>query len=138
MFDNPKILIIDDEPRMCQSIKELLASQKYELDTANSAKEAIDFLNNNCFDLVLLDLCLVITSYSIHYTKLYDILMASFILEKIRPAVLFSLTECVNLVHQFVVFFFPPNDLKKRRILQIGECIFPLSVYSGKQMLPFR
>ena len=58
MFDKPKILIIDDEPRMCQSLKELLSSQNYELNTANSAKEAIEFLNNNRFDLILLDLCL--------------------------------------------------------------------------------
>jgi DNA-binding NtrC family response regulator len=41
MLDKPKILIIDDEPRMCQSLKELLAIQNYELNTANSAKEAI-------------------------------------------------------------------------------------------------
>ena len=56
MFDKPKILIIDDEPRMCQSLKELLSSQNYELNTANSAKEVIEFLNNNSFDLILLDL----------------------------------------------------------------------------------
>jgi PAS domain S-box-containing protein len=43
---------------MCQSVKELLANQNYELNTANSAKEAIEFLNNNSFDLILLDLCL--------------------------------------------------------------------------------
>ena len=58
MFDKPKILIIDDEPRMCQSLKGLLASQNYELNTANSAKQAIEFLNDNSFDLILLDLCL--------------------------------------------------------------------------------
>ena len=58
MFDNLKILIIDDEPRMCQSIKQLLSSQNYELDTANSAKQAIESLSNNSFDLILLDLCL--------------------------------------------------------------------------------
>jgi PAS domain S-box-containing protein len=58
MFDKPKILIVDDEPRMCQSLKELLTSQNYELHTGNSAREAIEFLNNNSFDLILLDLCL--------------------------------------------------------------------------------
>jgi PAS domain S-box-containing protein len=58
MFDKPKILIIDDEPRMCQSLKELLAGQNYELNTANSAKQAIEFLIDNSFDLILLDLCL--------------------------------------------------------------------------------
>ncbi len=58
MFDKPKILIIDDDPRMCQSLKELLAGQNYGLNTANSAEEAIGCLNHNSFDLILLDLCL--------------------------------------------------------------------------------
>jgi CheY-like chemotaxis protein len=58
MLDEPKILIIDDEPQMCNSLRQLLASQNYELNTANSAKEAIEILNNNSFDLILLDLCL--------------------------------------------------------------------------------
>jgi len=43
---------------MCKSLRELLASQNYELNTANSAKEAIEFLNNNSVDLILLDLYL--------------------------------------------------------------------------------
>ena len=58
MLDKPKILIIDDEPYMCQSVKALLASQNYDLHTANSAQEAIEFLNHNSFDLILLDLFL--------------------------------------------------------------------------------
>jgi len=58
LFNTPKILIVDDEPRMCQSLMELLADKNYELNTANSAKEAIEYLNKNYFDLILLDLCL--------------------------------------------------------------------------------
>ena len=58
MLDKPKILIIDDEPRMCRSLRELLAIQNYELNTVHSAKEAIELLNNSSFDLILLDLCL--------------------------------------------------------------------------------
>ena len=58
MFDKPKILIVDDEPRMCQSLRELLAGKNYELNTANSAKEAIEFLINNNVALILLDIVL--------------------------------------------------------------------------------
>ena len=54
----PKILIVDDEPRMCKSLRHLLSGQNYKLNTANSAKEAIEYLNDNVFDLILLDLCL--------------------------------------------------------------------------------
>ena len=56
LFDKPKILIVDDEPRMCQSLMELLAGHNYELKTANSAKEAIEYLNKNYFDLILLNI----------------------------------------------------------------------------------
>ncbi len=45
MSSVPKVLIVDDEPRrMCESLKELLSSQRYVLETSNSAKEAIDNL----------------------------------------------------------------------------------------------
>jgi len=51
-----KILIVDDDHRMCDSLKELLSSQSYEMETSNSAKEAIKYLEKNIFDLVLLDI----------------------------------------------------------------------------------
>lgn len=53
----PKILIVDDEPRMCESLAALLNEQKsYEILTCNSAGEAVGNLEKYVFDLVLLDL----------------------------------------------------------------------------------
>jgi signal transduction histidine kinase len=51
----PKILIVDDEPRMCDSLKALLSGQDYEIHTCNSGKEAAEYLGKD-FDLVLLDI----------------------------------------------------------------------------------
>jgi PAS domain S-box-containing protein len=51
----PKILIVDDEPRMCTSLKMLLSDHGYEINTSNNGKEAIEYLSKNDFDLVLLD-----------------------------------------------------------------------------------
>ncbi len=51
----PKVLIIDDEPRMCDSLDVLLSSQGYETQTGYSGKEAIECLAKDSFDLVLLD-----------------------------------------------------------------------------------
>jgi two-component system cell cycle sensor histidine kinase/response regulator CckA len=51
----PKILIVDDEPRMCTSLKMLLSDHGYEINTSNTGKEAIEYLSKNNFDLVLLD-----------------------------------------------------------------------------------
>ena len=50
-----KILIVDDEPRMCTSLKTLLCAQDYEIQTCCSGNEALNCLNGDEFDLVILD-----------------------------------------------------------------------------------
>ncbi|MCP4159034.1 MAG: response regulator [Deltaproteobacteria bacterium] len=55
MAINPKILIVDDELRFCDSIKRLLSVKDYEVDTCHSGNEALNFLIKNEIDLVLLD-----------------------------------------------------------------------------------
>ncbi len=52
----PKILIVDDESRMCDSLKILLSREGYEAQTGYSGKEAIECLSRDSFDLVLLDI----------------------------------------------------------------------------------
>ena len=56
MFSTPRILIVDDEPRMRDSLKSLLSSQDYEISTANSGQEALDLLSKQDFDVALLDI----------------------------------------------------------------------------------
>jgi PAS domain S-box-containing protein len=53
-----RILIVDDEPRMCQSLRELLADQGCQLETAGSGREALRRLAEGGYELVLLDLVL--------------------------------------------------------------------------------
>ena len=53
-----KVLVVDDEPRMCDSLKFFLANEGYEIQTRNSGREALDALAIDDFDLVLLDLIL--------------------------------------------------------------------------------
>ncbi len=55
MQDRPKILIVDDDPRLCTSLKGCLGTQDYEIVTACSGKEAVALLPAHDFDLVLLD-----------------------------------------------------------------------------------
>ena len=52
----PKVLIVDDEPRMCDSLEVLLSDQGYEIKTGCSGKEAVECLSRDSFDLVLLDI----------------------------------------------------------------------------------
>jgi len=51
-----KVLIVDDEPRMCNSLKVLLCDEGYDAQAAYSGKQAIECLSTDCFDLVLLDI----------------------------------------------------------------------------------
>jgi PAS domain S-box-containing protein len=52
----PKVLIVDDDLRMCHSTAALFSDQDYVLQTCNSGKSALDHLKNDNFDLVLLDM----------------------------------------------------------------------------------
>jgi len=52
----PKILIIDDEPRIRDSLKLLLDEQGYDVYTVSSGQEAKDILSVYKFDLALLDM----------------------------------------------------------------------------------
>ncbi len=56
MIINPKILVVDDEPRFCHSMKTLLSSQDYEVKTCFNGSDALQFLTEETFDLVLLDI----------------------------------------------------------------------------------
>jgi PAS domain S-box-containing protein len=58
MACSPKILIVDDEPRFCDSLKFLLTSQGYDIHTTISGREALHLLSIRPFDLALLDLAI--------------------------------------------------------------------------------
>ena len=56
MAFSPKILIIDDEHKMCESLRELLSGQGYDVYTAGTGVEAEALLQDKPFDVVLLDM----------------------------------------------------------------------------------
>jgi PAS domain S-box-containing protein len=59
MLPASKILVVDDEPRMCDSLKLLLNNSGYEeVQVSNNGHEAIECLAKNAFDLVFLDIVL--------------------------------------------------------------------------------
>ncbi len=53
-----KVLIVDDDPRMCDSLEALLSNQGYEIHKSNSGHEAMECLAKTAFDLALLDIVL--------------------------------------------------------------------------------
>ena len=56
MMDRTKILLIDDEERMCESLKTLLDMEGYEVDAFTDASQAIDSLGDDSYDLVITDI----------------------------------------------------------------------------------
>jgi two-component system cell cycle sensor histidine kinase/response regulator CckA len=56
MAYTPKILVVDDEPRICNSLKTLLGNHGYEIHTGHNFKEAVECLSRHSFDVVLLDM----------------------------------------------------------------------------------
>lgn len=51
-----KILVVDDEKLIRDVIKEYLINDKYEVDEASSGKIALEKLQNNTYDLLVLDI----------------------------------------------------------------------------------
>jgi diguanylate cyclase (GGDEF)-like protein/PAS domain S-box-containing protein len=56
MHQPARLLLVDDEPRLLQSLYDLLSNRGFILVTANSGAEAITRLSAEMFDLVILDL----------------------------------------------------------------------------------
>jgi two-component system cell cycle sensor histidine kinase/response regulator CckA len=56
MAFSPKILIVDDEPRMCESLRMLLGGNGYEVYTAGSGAEARTIMQDRQFDVALVDM----------------------------------------------------------------------------------
>jgi len=50
-----RILVVDDEPYVCDALKMLLTLDGHEVVTANAGPEALDLYNQGRFDLVITD-----------------------------------------------------------------------------------
>ncbi|MGD9325851.1 MAG: response regulator, partial [Desulfobacterales bacterium] len=55
MVFTPRILIIDDEPEMCERLRVLFDTKGYDVATAGSGTEAWKILQDRRFDVILLD-----------------------------------------------------------------------------------
>jgi diguanylate cyclase (GGDEF)-like protein/PAS domain S-box-containing protein len=51
-----RVLIVDDEPVQLASLSELVTLSGYQAEVASSGREAIDYLTDDAFDIMLLDL----------------------------------------------------------------------------------
>jgi DNA-binding NtrC family response regulator len=52
----PRVLAVDDEPVVCESIRRVLVEEGYAVETSTSPRAALDLLKEKHFDLLLLDI----------------------------------------------------------------------------------
>ena len=50
-----RILVVDDEPFVCDAVKMMLAFDGHQVDTASSGKEALELFDKGKYDLVITD-----------------------------------------------------------------------------------
>ncbi len=55
-FDRPTILVIDDEKRIRDACRKVLNEREYEVSTAESGEVGLQMIEENCYDIILLDL----------------------------------------------------------------------------------
>jgi len=51
-----RILIVDDDIGMCETLSDILSDEDYNIDIANEGYTAIDMISKNPYDLVLMDI----------------------------------------------------------------------------------
>ena len=56
MSDNTKILLVDDDERNIFALSAYLKAKKFKVETARDGRECLDKLNDNKYDIILLDM----------------------------------------------------------------------------------
>lgn len=54
--ETPRVLTVDDEEVVCESIRRVLSAEGYEVKTATVAREGLELVRQESFDLILLDI----------------------------------------------------------------------------------
>ncbi|MBW1847920.1 MAG: response regulator [Deltaproteobacteria bacterium] len=55
-LDSPRILVVDDEPNICQSCIKALAKMDYEVSYALNGYDALKMIESEPFDVIITDL----------------------------------------------------------------------------------
>jgi PAS domain S-box-containing protein len=58
MKNRPAVFVVDDEKQMCASLKSMLEGRGFNVSVATSGKEALNVVDQQPFDVFLLDICI--------------------------------------------------------------------------------
>src|SRR3989337_3003994 len=108
----PKVLVVDDEPSVCQFLKEALRPVAANVTEANTAEKALEAIQGGDYDVVLLDVFLPGTSgmdlLEIAQQSQWDLAL---ILISGAPSVELVVNALRSQAAYFVVKPFPPLDV---------------------------
>lgn len=51
-----RILVVDDEPHIAKLVKNILSTESFRVDEANTAHDALEMINHKKYDLVIMDI----------------------------------------------------------------------------------
>ena len=54
--DKKRILIVDDDPEICETLSDILDEEGYDVVTANDGQEALEKIRQDSFNLVITDI----------------------------------------------------------------------------------
>ena len=57
-----KIMVIDDEEKMCSILKQMLENEGYQVQTSTDGRAAIEEIKKDAFNLVISDVCMPLIS----------------------------------------------------------------------------
>ena len=55
-MDKKRILIVDDDPEICETLSDILDEEGYDVVTANDGQEALEKIRQDSFNLVITDI----------------------------------------------------------------------------------
>lgn len=114
------ILVVDDEPDIRDSVKMILESRGYSVETAENGDECLEKIHNKKPDLVLLDIMMPGTPVSEIVNKINDVKIAFMSVVRISEARKKGLCTSDNIV-DFIQKPFDVGDLVGRVELILGE-----------------
>ena len=86
---NPKIIIVDDDPKLCELYKSVFSAQGYQVSVAQNGEAALAKITKEKPDLVLLDIMMP----NIHGLHILDIIKATPEVEDTKVIMLTALSD---------------------------------------------
>lgn len=142
---NVRILLVDDDPRMLDSLSALLTLYDYHIDTALGGQEALPKLSTNTYDLLLLDLKMPVVDGHDVMRYMHDhkidtttiVVSGESSLEDIRKALRQGAYDYLKKPYVPEELTATVNNAAKRKLLEKAHCLMQAKLNSSERLHRF-